>query len=94
MRPGALLVNCARGPIVDRAALERALERGQLGGVGLDVFWEEPWDPSDPLYRRPDVVVMPHVGGSTEECLGRVADIVAANISRLIAGDELLHRVA
>ena len=94
MKPGALLVNCARGPIVDRAALERALERGQLGGVGLDVFWDEPWDPADPLYRRPDVVVMPHVGGSTEECLGRVADIVAGNIARLIAGEELLHRVA
>ena len=94
MKPGALLVNCARGPIIDRAALERALDRGHLGGAGLDVFWDEPWDPADPLYRRPDVVATPHIGGSTEECLGRVAAIVATNIARITTGEELLHRVA
>jgi phosphoglycerate dehydrogenase-like enzyme len=94
MKPGALVINCARGPVIDRAALERALDRGHLGGAGLDVFWEEPWDPSDPLYRRPDVVTMPHIGGSTEESLQRIAAIVSGNIDRVTRGVELLHRVA
>jgi len=94
MKPGALLINCARGPVVDRAALERALDSGRLGGAGLDVFWDEPWDPADPLYRRPDVVVMPHVGGSTEETMRAVARIVATNMERVLRGEELLHRVA
>lgn len=94
MRPGAFLVNCARGPIVDRGALAEALAGGRLGGVGLDVYWDEPWDPADPLLSRDDVVTMPHVAGSTEEAFGRIADIVAENVRRVIAGDPLLHRIA
>jgi phosphoglycerate dehydrogenase-like enzyme len=94
MPEGALLVNCARGGIVDRRALEDALERGHLGGAGLDVFWEEPWDPGEALYQREDVVVLPHVAGSTEEAFARVADIVAGNIGRVMRGEELLHRIA
>lgn len=69
--PGAHLVNCARGPIVDRAALAAALESGHLGGAGLDVYREEPWDPSDPLLLRDDVVTMPHIAGSTREAFAR-----------------------
>lgn len=94
MKPGAFVVNCARGPVIDRPALERALDAGHLAGAGLDVFWDEPWDPADPLYRRPDVVVMPHVGGSTEETLSRIATIVATNVDRVSRGEPLLHRVA
>ncbi|MDI1449942.1 NAD(P)-dependent oxidoreductase [Polyangium sp. 6x1] len=94
VKPGALLVNVARGPIVDRGALLHALETGRLGGAGLDVFWEEPWDPADPLYRRDDVVVLPHVAGSTEEAFARIADIVAGNVHRLVRGEPLLHRIA
>lgn len=91
MKPGAILVNCARGPIVDRAALEGALDK--LGGVGLDVFWREPWDPEEPLFEHPKVVTTPHLGGSTAEAFGRIADIVAENIRRLDTGEPLLHRV-
>ncbi len=94
MKPGALLLNLARGPIIDRPALEAALASGHLGGVGLDVFWEEPWDPADPLWRDPRVVVLPHVAGSTEESFGRIVDIVCDNVSRVGRGEPLLHRLA
>jgi phosphoglycerate dehydrogenase-like enzyme len=93
MKPGAFLVNCARGPIVDRAALEEALASGHLGGAGLDVYWHEPWDPNDPLYARDDVVTLPHVGGSTVEAYARISAIVVENVRRVAAGEELLHRI-
>ncbi|HTM19066.1 MAG TPA: NAD(P)-dependent oxidoreductase [Kofleriaceae bacterium] len=92
--PGALLINCARGPIIDRPALEAALAGGRLGGVGLDVYWHEPWDPADPLLHHERVIALPHIAGSTEEAFGRIADVVAGNVARLRAGDPLLHRVA
>jgi phosphoglycerate dehydrogenase-like enzyme len=91
LKPGAFLVNCARGPIIDRDALEEALASGRLGGVGLDVYWEEPWDPADPLYARDDVVTLPHIGGSTAEAYERIAGIVAENVRRTLAGEPLLH---
>jgi len=93
MREGALLVNVARGTIVDRGALDRALASGKLGGVGLDVFWDEPWDPHDTLYARDDVVVLPHVAGSTEESFARIAEQVAFNVRALVDGSEFRNRV-
>jgi phosphoglycerate dehydrogenase-like enzyme len=94
MRPGALLVNCARGPIIDRAALEAALASDRLGGVALDVHWIEPADPDQALYRHPRVLAMPHVAGSTEEAFARVTELVIENLRRLEQGEPLLHRVA
>jgi phosphoglycerate dehydrogenase-like enzyme len=94
MRPGALLVNVSRGAIVDRAALEAALDAGRLGGVGLDVFWQEPWDPADPLYAREEVLTLPHLGGSTREVFAAMADLVVENVRRVGRGEEPLHRVA
>ena len=93
MKPSAFLINCARGPIVDREALEAALAHGALGGVGLDTYWAEPWDPDDPMYSRDDVVALPHIAGSTIETFARIADVVADNIARIQRGDELVHRV-
>lgn len=93
MRPGAMLVNCSRGALIERDAVEEALASGRLGGLGLDVFWEEPWDPADPLFAREDVVTLPHAGGSTEEAFARIAGIVAENVARVMRGDALLHRV-
>jgi len=93
MRDGALLINVARGGVIDRAALVDALASGRLGGVGLDVHWTEPPDPEDPLYRDPRVVALPHVAGSTEEAFTRIADVVVENIARLERGEPLLHRV-
>ena len=93
MKPGALLVNCARGGLVDRAALDAALDAGALGGVGLDTYWQEPWDPDDPLYNRDNVVVLPHVAGSSEESFARIAEIVCDNIARVARGQPPMHQV-
>jgi phosphoglycerate dehydrogenase-like enzyme len=94
LRPGALVINVARGGVIDRAALVAALAGDRLGGVGLDVHWDEPADPEDPLYADPRVIALPHVGGSTIEAFGRIADIVVDNLRRLAAGEPLRHRVA
>jgi phosphoglycerate dehydrogenase-like enzyme len=92
--PGAVIVNCARGGIIDRAALAAALAGGRLGGVALDVHWDEPADPDDPLYADPRVLAMPHIAGSTEEAFGRIADVVIDNVGRLARGEPLHCRVA
>ncbi|MBA3500469.1 MAG: hypothetical protein M4D80_20950 [Myxococcota bacterium] len=96
MKPGALLINCARGDVIDRAALVAALDQvpAHLGGVGLDVLWDEPGDPADPLFADPRVIALPHLAGSTEESFGRIADVVIGNLERLARGEPLLHRVA
>ena len=94
LRPGAVVVNCARGDIIDRAALAAALAGGRLGGVALDVHWDEPADPDDPLYADPRVIAMPHVAGSTEEAFARIADVVIDNLGRLARGEPLRCRVA
>lgn len=93
MKPGALLVNCARGPILDRAAVIEALASGHLGGLGIDTPWDEPWDPADPLFTREDVIALPHIAGSTAESFARISDIVCGNLDRLRRGAPLLHRV-
>jgi phosphoglycerate dehydrogenase-like enzyme len=93
LRPGAFVVNLARGGVIDRDALLAALASDRLGGVGLDVHWEEPPDPADPLYADRRVVALPHVAGSTEEAFARITDVVIENLARLQRGDHLLHRV-
>ncbi len=93
MKPGALLINCARGPILDREAVTAALDSGHLGGLGLDTYWQEPWDPDDALYARDDVVALPHIAGCTTQSVGRIADMVCDNINRLRKGLPLRHRL-
>lgn len=92
MRPGSCLVNVARGPVVDEAALLAALASGRLGGLGLDVFWDEPADPAHPVFRH-NAIITPHVAGHSVSVLRRSSAAVAENVRRLLAGEPLLYRV-
>jgi D-3-phosphoglycerate dehydrogenase len=88
MKRGALLVNASRGGVVDEAALVRALESGQLGGAGLDVYSEEPLAADHPLRRAPNLVLTPHLGASTHEAQQNVAvEIAQAVRDALLEGD-------
>eukprot|EP00775_Hariotina_reticulata_P013454 gene13454-13580_t len=93
MKPGAVLINTARGGVIDKAALWESLQQGKLGGVGLDVQWQEPADPSEPLFRHPKVLALPHMGSSTEEVYQRFAEILCENIIRAREGRQLLNRL-
>ena len=94
MKPGAVLVNTARGALVDEAALVESLVRGHLGAAGLDVFETEPLRADNPLLALDNVVVTPHVAWLTQETMERSLTIAAENCRRLAAGQPLLHRVA
>lgn len=91
MRDGAILVNTARGPIVEEAALIDALSSGKLRGAGLDVFEEEP-PVTSPLLGRDDVVVTPHVAAATEESRARTLELIARNVRALLGGESIDDR--
>jgi phosphoglycerate dehydrogenase-like enzyme len=93
MKPGAVLVNTARGGLVDQAALVAALRDGRLAAAGLDVFETEPVDPADMLMLLPNVVVTPHVAWTTTGTFDRSFVVAAENCRRLATGEALLHRV-
>jgi phosphoglycerate dehydrogenase-like enzyme len=82
MKKGAFLINLSRGGIVDRDALEDALASGKIAGAGLDVFWEEPPDPNDPIFNY-NVMATPHIAGSTDVSMSGIVKVVAENIRRL-----------
>jgi phosphoglycerate dehydrogenase-like enzyme len=88
---GAYLVNAARGALIDYDALRSALSTSRLAGAALDVFWEEPIPPNDPLLALPNVIATPHIAGVTDRSYGEIADAVAANIERLHRGNPLLN---
>ena len=94
MKPGAIVVNTARGELIDETALAAALRAGRLSGAGLDVFAREPVDPANPLLTLANVVVMPHLAWLTPETLARSMAVAVENCRRLAAGAPLLHRVA
>jgi phosphoglycerate dehydrogenase-like enzyme len=93
MKRGSVLINTARGPLVDETALCAALTSGHLRGAGLDVFSREPVSPDDPLLRLPNVVVTPHLAWLTAETLERSLAVISENCRRLLTGGALLHRV-
>ena len=94
MKPGAVLVNTARGGLVDEGALVEALRSGRLGAAGLDVFETEPAAAGNPLFALDSVVCSPHVAWLTRETLERSLAVAVENCRRIEAGEELLHRVA
>lgn len=85
MRPGALLLNTARGPLIDEAALIKALESGHLGGAALDVFEEEPLPTSSPLIRMEKVVLGSHNSSNTQEAVARVNELAIDNVLKGMA---------
>jgi phosphoglycerate dehydrogenase-like enzyme len=94
MKRGAILVNTARGGLVDEPALIEALKSGHLAAAGLDVFSTEPLPAVHPLLALPNVVCAPHLAWLTQETLERSIGAAMENVRRLGAGEPLLHRVA
>lgn len=91
MKPGSFLINLGRGGLIEKSGLLAALENGPLAGAGLDVFWQEPPDPQDILFRH-NVIATPHIGGVTDISLeGNVAG-VCENLRRLRDGEVILNR--
>jgi (S)-sulfolactate dehydrogenase len=88
MKPGAILVNSARGGIVDEAALAKALAAGRLGGAALDVFDREPLAAGSVLADAPNLILTPHVAGVTLESNERVSSIIAARVSAFLGGRD------
>lgn len=86
MKPGVVLINVARGRLVDEEALMRALEEGRIRGAGLDVFWEEPLPSDHPLWGRHDVVMTPHVSAVTRGFWPRETDLIVRNLDRYLKG--------
>ena len=94
MKPGVVLVNTARGGLVDESALAAALRWGRVRAAGLDVFAEEPAASSNPLFALDNVIVAPHVAWLTPETLDRSIHIAMENCRLLRGGAPLLNRVA
>ncbi|RIK45181.1 MAG: D-glycerate dehydrogenase [Chloroflexi bacterium] len=88
MKPDAILLNTARGPVVDTDALLRALERGHLSGVGLDVTDPEPLPADHPLYRFERVTIVPHIASATHATRGKMSALAVENLIAALTGGE------
>ena len=93
MKPGAILINTARGGLVDNDALAAALSDGRLAAAGLDTFAAEPVDAGDPLLHLDNALLTPHVAWLTPETIDRSLAIAADNVRRLAAGETLQNQV-
>jgi glyoxylate reductase len=93
MKPTAVLVNTARGPIVDTQALARALREGWIGAAGLDVTDPEPLPPGHPLLEAPNLTVVPHIGSATHDTREAMADLAVDNLLAALAGEPMPHCV-
>jgi len=91
MKPTAMLINVARGPVVDSDALHRALREKWIAAAGLDVTDPEPLPPSNPLYDLSNCLIVPHIGSATINTRKRMADLACQNLLAGLAGETLPH---
>jgi len=85
-KPGVRIINVARGGLLDYGAVRQGLDSGKIGGLGVDVAWQEPLDPADPLWTHPRVIATPHIAGVTELSYRNMAHSLAAEVRRVQQG--------
>ena len=88
MKKTAVLVNTARGPVVDQKALTRALSEGWIAAAGLDVFEKEPIDPNDPLLKLENAVLTPHIASASHDTRNKMAEMAAEGIIKVLKGEK------
>jgi glyoxylate reductase len=93
MKPTAMLINTARGPVVDQGALTRALHEGVIAGAGIDVTEVEPISMDDALLRAPNLTILPHIGSATHRTRELMASMAAENCLAGLRGERLPHCV-
>ncbi len=93
MKRGVLIINMARGPVIDEAALIAALKSGQVGGAGLDVFSKEPLPADAPIWDAPNVIITPHATPALPDRTQRSVDMIIENVRRYRAGEPMLNAI-
>ena len=93
MKRSAILINTARGPIIDQAALRDALISGEIAGAALDVTDPEPPAPDDPLFDAPNLIVAPHIGSATRAAREQMAELAVDNLLAGLDGKPMPHQV-
>ncbi len=88
MKPTSFIINCARGSLVNEVELANALTENHIAGAALDVLEGEPPNPSSPIFNAPNIILTPHMAGSTLECLNTIAATAAGDIVRVLRGES------